>query len=111
MAKDEEGREEMSEDCHECCGDNPTPDREDVHAPHPAGDVVAVPATIDVREIVDAYLVTNGYDCLWNKDDECACEVGDLAPCGEDFSHCIAGRRKACDCGEHDWHIVSGETR
>jgi len=107
----------MSEDCHESCGDKPTPDSgdgalfrypivEDKTITHPVRDV-SVPATIDVRDILDAYLIANAFDGLFNEDADCACQVGDLAPCGEGFMHCMAGHRKPCDCGDHDWHIVS----
>jgi len=81
-------------------------------APVPVAVLAPVPVSNPtVRTIVQAYLAEHGYDGLWNEDAECACEVGDLAPCGDDFSKCMAGRKKACECGEHEFHIVSEEDR
>lgn len=58
------------------------------------------------EEIIMAYLVANGFDGLYNRDGECACEVADLFPCGSaGVRWCRAGYRQPCDCGEHDLHI------
>ena len=62
-----------------------------------------------VKEIVEAWLKTNGYGGLWS--DECGCELSDLAPCGQmDESCCEAGYKVNCDenCNHDepcDWHI------
>ena len=45
---------------------------------------------MDVFDIVAEYLTDNGYDGLWN-DSGCACQIGELAPCGEMVGNCIAG--------------------
>jgi len=59
-----------------------------------------------VTEIVAEYLREHGYDGLCANEGECACEIGDLAPCGEMQDDCWAGHKLPCDCGEgHDWHI------
>ena len=42
-----------------------------------------------VREIVQEWLRTNGYDGLC--DVECGCEIDDLMPCLEDCGHCVPG--------------------
>lgn len=60
---------------------------------------------MEVIDIVKDYLEQNGYDGLFNSDNECACEVDDLAPCGEMSDYCRAGFKQACNCGDHDWHI------
>lgn len=52
---------------------------------------------IDVMDMVDEYLKTNGYDGLLQEDGECACLLGDLAPCGEIMGSCRAGHRVECD--------------
>lgn len=65
---------------------------------------------IPVREIVEAHLKKHGFDGLYS-DNECACLVGDLAPCGEIGLGCMPGFRKPCDCGDHDYHIGSGRKR
>lgn len=45
----------------------------------------------DVREIVTAWLKTNGYDGLCNVDFECGCRIEDLMPCDEpDPVNCVA---------------------
>lgn len=35
---------------------------------------------IDARGIVEQYLIDTGHEGLWDRDGECACELGDLAP-------------------------------
>lgn len=58
------------------------------------------------REMVRQYLIDHGFDGLCSDDAECACEVGDLAPCGEMYDTCWAGYKRPCDCGEGcDFHI------
>lgn len=52
---------------------------------------------MNVKEIVDKYLVDNGFEGLFNADDECACEICDLAPCGAMNEECAAGYRVPCD--------------
>ena len=66
---------------------------------------------MNVEEIVGKWLVENGFDGLFNADGECACEIGDIAPCCEISGDCQAGHRVPCpeDCGEHSWHIVRRE--
>ena len=65
----------------------------------------------DAKEIVASWLRENGYDGLYSPMGECACEVGDLAPCCEDLSGCKPGYKGPCDpntCeidGRCDWHI------
>ena len=52
-----------------------------------------LPALKDVGEIVGAYLDEHGYDGLYC--DECACEKGDLAPCGQIGLDCMPGYKGA----------------
>ncbi len=60
---------------------------------------------MDVSEIVAKFLQDNKYDGLYRAGD-CACKLGDIAPCGEIGSDCEAGYLKpANNCSEHDWHI------
>jgi len=54
---------------------------------------------MEVIEIVEIHLSEKGYGGLYS--DECACVVGDLAPCGEMKSDCRAGYRHA--------HSVTGD--
>ena len=61
-----------------------------------------------IREILLAHLEATGLDGLYNRDGECACLAGDLAPCGEIREGCAVGRRVPCDgtldgcpCGFH----------
>lgn len=67
----------------------------------------------DVLEIVEQHLEQNGYDGLFY-DGECACKVGDLAPCGEINGGCEPGYLRVFQdgCGGNcsagggcDWHI------
>ncbi len=36
---------------------------------------------MNIKEIVEKYLKDNGYDGLWNQDDECGCTFDDLFEC------------------------------
>jgi hypothetical protein len=70
---------------------------------------------MDVIEIVTSYLIANGYDGLVEEFGECACLVGDPAPCGQISDSCRAGHRVHVprgSCEEHGdrctWHIVAG---
>jgi len=54
---------------------------------------------MDVINIVREYLIKNGYDGLFQSN-ECACEITDLAPCGEFQTDCIAGYKGPCICGQ-----------
>jgi len=68
--------------------------------------------TIDVIGIVDAYLREHGYDGLCNEAGGCACEIGDLVPCGHIDGDCEAGHRVDGhpECGEGCVnHIVPGK--
>lgn len=66
-----------------------------------------------VIEMVAAALKSGGFDGLFNTDGECACQVGDLAPCGEICEGCEAGYYTETGCGPEceshdgdcDWHI------
>lgn len=51
----------------------------------------------DVKEIVKKYLKENNLDGLFSQGGECACELSDLQPCGENFSDCIPGYKKTWD--------------
>lgn len=51
-----------------------------------------------------AWLIENGYDGLYCPGD-CACEIAELAPCGELQQECMPGYKEPCDCGEHRFHI------
>ena len=72
-----------------------------------------------VLDIVRDWLKNHGYDGLWSEDD-CGCEVDDLAPCGgQDMCRCHPGYRHSCTeaCASEetghepyeyepgDWHI------
>lgn len=62
--------------------------------------------TPDVKTMVGDYLKQNGFDGLFS--DECACDLSDLMPCGEQSDGCRAGYKGPCNCGEGcDYHIFS----
>jgi hypothetical protein len=63
------------------------------------------PGVVSVLEMVEAQLRAGGYDGLFNEDNDCACELGDLNPCGAMEVGCMAGHKAPCNCGDHDWHI------
>lgn len=71
---------------------------------------------ITLIEMVEKYLRENGYDGLYHEDGECACEVDDLAPCGEPCMGCSAGHKHVAtgvelgyEAGE--WVIAPTKTR
>lgn len=54
--------------------------------------------TPTVYTIIEKYLKDNGYDGLCNPADEgCGCRIGDLVPCGSDFSMCQPGYLRHCE--------------
>ena len=63
-----------------------------------------------VKEIVEEYITTNGYDGLAS--DVCACLVEDLMPCTDESTrNCQAGYKAQCTCNnECDFHIEVKET-
>ena len=68
-------------------------------------------ASLTAHEIVVQWLDANGFDGLAS--DECACDIADLAPCGNIGPDCQAGYKASCpggeECdgdGECDFHIL-----
>jgi hypothetical protein len=61
-----------------------------------------------VGDILKTWLKAGGYDGLFNSWSECACEIDDLAPCGNVRFDCKAGYKvNDCLCGQGcDFHIV-----
>lgn len=61
---------------------------------------------ISPDEYVEKYLNDNYFDGLCN--DDCACILDDLMPCGFDLDNCIChpGIVTKCDCGDHDFHVT-----
>lgn len=62
---------------------------------------------MDVREIIQQYLQNCGYDGLYNSEGECACEIGDIAPCESLSLDCKAGYKRVDEAGVYDF-VVSG---
>lgn len=66
---------------------------------------------MNCRDIVEKYLIENGFDGLYNPEGECACENNDLAPCDDIIAFCEPGYKTKCDpenCpngGGCDFHI------
>lgn len=63
---------------------------------------------MNIREIVDDYLLKNGFDGLFNPECDCGCARDDLMPCSDCTTECEPGYRRPCDCGDHDFHIGIG---
>ena len=68
---------------------------------------------MNVIQLVTFALKQEGYDGLQQAFSDCACEIGDIAPCGNIGHDCSAGYRYWCedaDCeyteehGRH-WHM------
>lgn len=49
---------------------------------------------MNIFKIVKLWLKENGYNGLYSDGGECACELSDLQPCGENFSDCSPGIKK-----------------
>ena len=68
---------------------------------------------LTVLKIVRERLIAEGYDGLVSERGDCACLVGDLAPCNAIGEWCESGHRvDGCsdDCGDGcDWHVVVGK--
>jgi hypothetical protein len=64
----------------------------------------ALPPT--VLTMVRDRLIDDGYDGLTNEED-CGCDLENLAPCSSIGEDCRAGYKVPCTCGECDWHIVA----
>ena len=62
---------------------------------------------LTLRQLVVAALAAQGCDGLYNEAGECSCLADDLAPCGHPNLDCAPGYRVPCDCGEHDFHVVT----
>ncbi len=68
---------------------------------------------MNAKEILKAWLTERGYDGLWNGSEECACLVGNLAPCEGDPGNCEPGYKVTCSgprcdfCRESGWHMQS----
>jgi hypothetical protein len=65
---------------------------------------------MNIREIIEAYLLEYGYDGLLNTDIPCGCFRADLMPCDEPGRECEAGYEGPCvpeDCenGGCDKHM------
>lgn len=65
---------------------------------------------MNTHEMIIKYLTDNGFDGLFSEN-ECACELADLMPCGEDnIGECRAGYKVECLCGGgHKFHICENK--
>jgi len=53
---------------------------------------------MNVKELVEEYLLNNGYDGLCC--DDCGCHLGDLMPCEGDIVGCQPAYKKPCNCDD-----------
>jgi hypothetical protein len=58
----------------------------------------------NVEEIVERYLLENGYDGLYQQG-ECACKIGNIGPCDHLCLDCEPGYLTETPGGEHDYII------
>jgi len=58
-----------------------------------------------IRNLICRYLREHGYDGLFNRDLDCACEAANIAPCGEISCECEAGYRVAGAGWEDNWRM------
>ena len=65
---------------------------------------------MNIREIVSEWLKEHGYDGLYSQD-ECACALSDLMPCGEVFPEdCEPGYKVDCPRG-HEYNFMITENK
>lgn len=65
-----------------------------------------------VIEIVQEHLRTKGADGLVCPDAECGCMLGDLVPCGSDFSQCMPGWKGPPEREDHgEWSMYPSKQR
>lgn len=63
-----------------------------------------------ICEIVEAWLVANGYDGLCDYEEECGCGINDLMPCGDPGMCCEAAHKeKTPEGSEFDELFVPGK--
>jgi len=60
-----------------------------------------------VKKIISQWLISEGFDGLYNTGLECACGLENLIPCESDPSECLPGYRNPCDI-EHCGYEESG---
>lgn len=65
---------------------------------------------MNVQDIVLVYLEAHGYDGLFCADADCACRLGDLAPCGDLCGLCEPGYLAPGGEGGEEWRIVRKQT-
>ena len=59
-----------------------------------------------VKSILEEWLTANHFDGLYHGDFDCACDLGDLAPCDDSMAGCEPGYKTKCNCGEeHNFHM------
>jgi hypothetical protein len=90
--------------------DQATPDRRIQHhcntaGRRGAGGMVVMEPAKTVRLILEDAIKAVGADGVFNADAQCACLVGDLAPCDQMGLDCQIGYRRICSCG--DWFLVA----
>ncbi len=65
--------------------------------------------SMTVKSIIEHWLKEYSFDGLFSEY-ECACAVGeDFMPCEGEIADCRPGYKQKCDCGDHDYHIGTGE--
>jgi len=63
-----------------------------------------------IEQIIKMYLMENGYDGLYNSEDECACEIANLLPCDcPHGDHCKAGYKCKPPDGYEDEYCIGQE--
>jgi hypothetical protein len=68
---------------------------------------------MNCEEIIEEYLIRNGFDGLFNEAGQCACKLNDLFPCLDCFDECEPGYLHAAQHDDEEFRIcrTKGEKR
>ena len=61
----------------------------------------------NIGQIIEDYLIKNGYSGLYCDDGDCVCNMDDLFCCGEDCTGCNPGYEIEDKTGEYKYMISS----
>ena len=62
--------------------------------------------------IIEQYLISMGFDGLYNTNKECACHTFDLHNCPESVTECVLAVKTECNCDDRcEFHLIPAEDK